>query len=381
MLSIVSSRRSIAVTLSFALTIVALQGHASLVETTWVGPYGTPTDPVDWDTVGAWSPVDPPDGNSHAQIDTVPNWSSGDIGIFDDNNTVGMLTLSGPFYPRLEIHENGSLHVLQDVNLTPEVMAVLQVWPNSSLTVNGSFYMGGTASGPSPASLIGSFVQPTLGASFKVDNDVVIWDGWISLIRSTFTASTVKLLDNGADNGRDPYIEIGSESTITADVVNEDGQLLSADGDINIQGNYLQEAGGSITVGSVYINSSLSSLGTITISGDVELNGGKLIVELDVLPTQPGSYDIIDSGALTGPLGWSDIIELPTLEGDLSWNLDRLDTDGIIRVVPEPASACVLLAMLAACRRRRGPGVANRTTGRPVRARVGLSRVPHDPDH
>lgn len=358
MLSTVLNKRSIAVALSLALTISASQGQAGLVETAWVGPYGTSFDPVDWDTVGAWSSVDPPDANSHARIDTAPNWDSGTVGIFDDNNTVGMLTLSGPFIPRLQIRGNGSLHVLQDVNLTPETIATLQIWPNGSLTVNGSFYIGGTASGPSSASPIGSFLQIILGASFKVDNDVVVWGGGINLYSSSLTASTVRLFDNGADDDRDPYIEIGSESTIIANVINEHGQILSEEGTINIQGNYLQETGGSITVGSLDNNQSLSSLGTIKISGDVELNGGKLIVELDILPTEPGSYDIIDSGALTGPLGWSDIIELPTLEGDLSWNLDRLDTEGIIRVVPEPASACVLLAMLAACRRRRGAGVA-----------------------
>lgn len=332
-------------------------------------PGSSPSSPTDWDSAGIWSPVDPPDATSHAWI-IASNIGSGTVGIFDTDNIVGMLTVGGENNPNLTMLPGSALHVLQDANFaTDNTLATgVILHYDSHLQVDGSIYLGGTAAGA--ANTVQGGFADSYGSDITVGQEVVIWKGDLSLWGienswgdSVLTAPTVKLLSNGVT--LPPQFATRTirffwdQSYIVGNVVNEDGVIANHfnytpdnAGYIHIDGDYSQSDFG-------YIQLHLPDLDTIlkaTITGDVELTGGQLMVSMTTLPTAPDEYDILDFGALTGPLAWSDIIELPTLGGALSWDLSDLDTQGIIRVVPEPGSLLLLIAAVPALARRRRAG-------------------------
>ena len=88
--------------------------------------------------------------------------------------------------------------------------------------------------------------------------------------------------------------------------------------------------------------------GSLILSGalDVELTDG-------FVPADGDSFELF-----SGPtLGTFATCDLPALTGGLSWDSSRLDTDGVVSVVPEPSTFVLLgigaLALLGYAWRRR----------------------------
>jgi len=93
----------------------------------------------------------------------------------------------------------------------------------------------------------------------------------------------------------------------------------------------------------------LAASGTVTLEG-----GSNLSVALigAYVPGLGDEFDIMDFAALSGQFT---TVSLPALAGGLAWNTDALYTSGVIGVVPEPATAAMLLAGLAFAALRRRP--------------------------
>jgi len=91
-----------------------------------------------------------------------------------------------------------------------------------------------------------------------------------------------------------------------------------------------------------------SLAGTVTNSGVLRAEGGQL-----TLAGAGAAFDLLDWGGLTGEFA---AVHLPALAGGLAWDASDLYGTGTLGVVPEPASAAVLAAGLAALvLRRRSP--------------------------
>lgn len=69
-------------------------------------------------------------------------------------------------------------------------------------------------------------------------------------------------------------------------------------------------------------------------------------------PAPGASFDLLDAGAVAGSF---DAVNLPALEGGLTWDTSQFSSNGSVSVVPEPTSALLLLCGtgLLALRRRR----------------------------
>ena len=89
-------------------------------------------------------------------------------------------------------------------------------------------------------------------------------------------------------------------------------------------------------------------------SGDVVLeDGSTLSVALinGFVPAPGDTFDVLDFASLTGTFT---TLNLPALDPGLTWDTGRLYADGVLEVVPEPATlALVALGALAVIRRRR----------------------------
>jgi|GEM_PF-2627132 len=146
---------------------------------------------------------------------------------------------------------------------------------------------------------------------------------------------------------------------------------------------------GTGTVGSAQIAGTLSpglSPGVLTFTGDLTLQSGStVLIELGGLArgtgydglnitgglTFDGTLQVSFLGAFTGhegdtfdlfnaatTTGTFDTLNLPTLSPGLAWDTTALGTTGEITVVPEPATAALLLGGLALLTRRRRSSVA-----------------------
>ena len=122
--------------------------------------------------------------------------------------------------------------------------------------------------------------------------------------------------------------------------------LMTVDGDLIINAGAMEiELAGSTVRGTDY--DAIDVTGTLTLAGTLDV---VLIDDFD--PGLDDTFDILDWGSLTGKF---DTVNLPGLSGGLDWDDSNLYGDGTITVVPEPASAVLLLSggVLAMLRRRR----------------------------
>ncbi|MCX5674413.1 MAG: autotransporter-associated beta strand repeat-containing protein [Planctomycetota bacterium] len=127
--------------------------------------------------------------------------------------------------------------------------------------------------------------------------------------------------------------------------------ILSVEDIILAAGSTLEVELGDTVRGSGY--DVLASSGSVTLQA-----GSTLAVTLinAFVPEKGDAFDILDFAALSGRFGTP---TLPALGENLAWNTDGLYTSGVIKVVPEPASAALLMAGLAwAALRRRARGSA-----------------------
>jgi len=115
--------------------------------------------------------------------------------------------------------------------------------------------------------------------------------------------------------------------------------ILSVEDILFAAGGTLEVELGDTVRGSGY--DVLASSGSVTLQ-----DGSTLAVSLinAFVPEKGDAFDILDFAALSGQFG---AVTLPALGENLAWNTDGLYTSGVIKVVPEPASAALLMAGLA----------------------------------
>jgi len=143
-----------------------------------------------------------------------------------------------------------------------------------------------------------------------------------------------------------------SVTQITGDFLQTGGTLapgsspgvLTIDGDYTMDGGVLEiELAGLVPV---------ESFDLLSVQGDAEL-GGTLDVEMidGFTPSLGDAFSFLEASSVTGRF---DQTSLPSLQGDMSFELIYSPTDVSLHVVPEPATALLLLpGALLALRRRR----------------------------
>jgi fibronectin-binding autotransporter adhesin len=184
--------------------------------------------------------------------------------------------------------------------------------------------------------------------------------------------------------GAPGVISLGGDTTTTFFYdVHQDGQVIVADGSRAI---FLGDVTGN---GSFTGDTEFAALlapgnspGTMSF-GNLDLRATALVL-MEIAgygQGTPGGYDYLDIAGLFEPsgilevalidgfvpqagdafdlfdfdqrVGWFDQVLLPTLGGDLAWDTSQLQSDGVLSVVPEPASLLLIgLGSLALLRRR-----------------------------
>ena len=126
--------------------------------------------------------------------------------------------------------------------------------------------------------------------------------------------------------------------------------ILSVEDIIFAAGGTMEVELGDTVRGSGY--DVLASSGSVTLQ-----DGSSLAVTLinAFVPEKGDAFDILDFAALSGQFG---TVTLPALGENLAWNTDGLYTSGVIKVVPEPGCAALLMAGLAWAMLRRCAGAA-----------------------
>jgi autotransporter-associated beta strand protein len=205
-----------------------------------------------------------------------------------------------------------------------------------------------------------------LSATNTYTGATTIEDGTLKLAADATMASktfdvnagaTLDLLDlkDGLTLGAGQSIK--GSGTVLGDLVaggtvapGESPGILSVEDIIFAAGGTLEVELGDTVRGSGY--DVLASSGSVTLQ-----DGSSLAVTLinAFVPEKGDAFDILDFAALGGRFG---AVTLPALGENLAWNTDGLYTSGVIKVVPEPGCAALLMAGLAWAMLRRCAGAA-----------------------
>lgn len=127
-----------------------------------------------------------------------------------------------------------------------------------------------------------------------------------------------------------PLGQLKGDGTIRSNVIN--GGVVApgaSPGTLHVEGNYTQNAEGSLQIGLM----SPSNFDTVEITGSASL-GGTLEIVLDegYIPQGNPSFDVLDWGSRVGE--FSSVI-LPTLGGTLHWDTTQLYSTGTISIAGE----------------------------------------------
>jgi uncharacterized protein with beta-barrel porin domain len=138
--------------------------------------------------------------------------------------------------------------------------------------------------------------------ALTIENPALLAVGEYNIAGQDFSAPTdLTLKDSTVSNAR--LVGVRDGSSLALDNTTIDTQLFRLDGTLTGNGTINGKSGGSDTIFVTASGASLSpgnSIGTLTINGDLRLNGAtSLLTELD--PTATPNADLVDvSGAVTG---------------------------------------------------------------------------------
>lgn len=209
-----------------------------------------------------------------------------------------------------------------------------------SLLVNGTHTGGGSYSVQSTTTLGGSG-SITLASGSSIN---IAANGNLSVGDGTVSGQTLQLTTTGV--GQVSFTD--SSSILTLDLFSDSG------------------------LGGTNHSADASSADILAITGEISLNGARLIIEdpnnLASSFSEGDTWKIFDwSGITSGDLGTGantftidPLLDLPALSSGYFWNLDDLYIGGTIAiVVPEPSRAFLSLLALGTCffRRRRSIGI------------------------
>ena len=222
--------------------------------------------------------------------------------------------------------------------------------------------------GPGSLKKVGSGVQ-TLGGVNSYTGSTTIAAGTLKLAATSAMATSLFDIAAGATlDVRDflggytlpPGAGLMGGGTVLGDLVvsgpvapGSSPGILSVEDIIFAAGSTLQVELGGPARGTEY--------DVLAASGNIGIEGGSALAVTLInafAPQEGDAFDILDFAALGGRFGTP---TLPALGGDLAWNTDGLYTSGVIQVVPEPASAALLLAGLAGILLRFRRGAAAKT--------------------
>ena len=264
--------------------------------------------------------------------------NSGDLTInatsVTENATSESVTSTGP----LTVENGGQL---KQTNLQGGSMNL-----SGNLTVNdGTVHAIGALTLGTASITAGSTVS-TLGAAGPSPSSIAISaSGAVGIDASQLTAQNESVLFN-----------TGSALTLTdnASVGAPDGDITLA-GSTDIQSGQISSGitttlGGSLLI---QLNANMIGVDGAALTAPNLSLGGTLQVTLpgNLAPVSGDEYQLYyDSNTITGTFT---NVSLPTLPSGESWNTSQLYTDGIISVVPEPASLGLLFAAGGLLLRRR----------------------------
>ncbi len=264
------------------------------------------------------------------------------------------------------------------------------------INAGGINAQGGTLQVSAVNNTASGLVEVQNGATLIAVDGMSFNEGSLNLYGGKFDNARNDLISSGSILGHGTlaastitnqnYVGVGDgDLTIVADdfyhygVVNvQNGSTLTFFGDVSGYGSFTGD--GSVVFLSGYTPGVAKSASPIAFAGDVstvstltmELAGtlrgidyspllvaGEFFVDgvLDIkftngfVPAYGDSFDLFDFDSISG--GFTTIIT-PSLPGDLSFDLSNIYTNGVVTVVPEPASIALLTgAALLAVRRRK----------------------------
>ena len=287
----------------------------------------------EWDVASNWQPSNgrPPDNSNETAIfgdsigsaaRTVVTDSSITVNSIKFQNTQGgsyvvagagslnlAETTSDPITsPTLEVSNQGSHQFQAIVNLQNDTTATID--SGSTLTFTNSLNLNGQA-------------LTKMGAgTLAVNNILSTGGGTLNCNEGTCSGS----------------------GTIGGNVNNDSGTISpgNSPGVMIINGDFAQG-----TDGALMIELAGTTAGTeydvLQVDGGASLSGTLEISLLDGF--EPGAGDTFNILELGSVAGQFDVVTLPELAGSLAWDDSMLLTDGNLSVVPEPATASLLLSL------------------------------------
>ncbi|HVU86739.1 MAG TPA: hypothetical protein VHD36_05430 [Pirellulales bacterium] len=311
------------------------QSHAGNV--TWKGTTGTWTDAGNWDNgvpMAADSALINNGGTAQISTGTITAQSLS-LGV----TKTGFVQQTGGTFTVDTLSMAGGAGTTAGYSLT-----------DGTLNATTSIFIGGNPTTPGG---IGTFTA--VGGSVNTGFLSVFGNAvWTQFRLATLTTAQVLLQAGGSFLGAGT---IGAPDGKSLVFNNRSGLVSIRNGDLNIGGDYVQGASGTLNIDFQTINDKLV-FNALNVTGQASLLGTLKTTGLSASDVKLGSsFELITA---TGGVGNTQFgtLTLPTLNDGLKWSVNYNAKDVTLSVVPEPSTrtlgtlGLVGLAILSGCKQR-----------------------------